>query len=141
MAGTRTQTQVQWSAADFLVVSSATEVVSDEFTIDDTTVAMSIQLSADNAGTPASGDTAVFRVRWSNGDILGDTGNDYDTAEHSQYLYTLDTYATNTPGEDPAVRTIPLEPIGKYCKITCTCANAGARNITIRALISEQRWA
>lgn len=141
MAGTRVQTQVQWAAANSLTVSSATEVVSDEFTVHDTTVAMSIQLSADNAGTAASGDTAVFKIRWSNGDILGDTGNDYDTAEHAQFVFTLDTFATNTPGEDPVRRTVPIEPLGKYFKLTCTCAQAATRNIVIRALVSEQRWA
>lgn len=141
MAITRTQTQVTWSAASTKSVTSATEVVSDVITLDDTCVALSIQLSADNAGTPASGDTAVWRIQWSNGDVLADTGDDYDTSEHAQFLAQLDTYSTNTPGEDPARMTITVTPVAKKFKLACTCANAATRNVTIAARIDEQRAA
>jgi hypothetical protein len=141
MAITRTQTQITWSSASSITVSSATEVVSDQFTVDDTTVLLSLQLSANNAGTPASGDTAVFRIQWSNGDILGDTGNDFDTSEHAQYLATLDTYSTNTPGENPARRTIEITPVAKYFKVGVACANAATRNITVHVRADEQRSA
>jgi hypothetical protein len=141
MAITRTQTQITWSSASSVTVSSATEVVSDQFTIDDTTVLLSLQLSANNAGTPASGDTAIFRIQWSNGDILGNTGNDFDTSEHAQYLATLDTYSTNTPGENPARRTIEITPVAKYFKVGVICANAATRNITLHVRADEQRSA
>jgi hypothetical protein len=141
MAITRTQTQVTWSSASTLSVTSATEVTSDVFTLDDTCVGLSIQVSADNAGTPASGDTAVWRIQWSNGDVLADTGDDYDTSEHAQFLTTLDTYATNTPGEDPARRTVEIAPVAKKFKLACTCANAATRNVTIAARVDEQRSA
>lgn len=141
MAITRTQTQVTWSAASTKSVISATEVTSDVITLDDTCVALSIQLSADNAGTPASGDTAVWRIQWSNGDVLADTGDDYDTSEHAQFLAQLDTYATNTPGEDPARMTVTVTPVAKKFKLACTCANAATRNVTIAARIDEQRAA
>lgn len=141
MAITRTQTQVTWSAANTKSVTSATEVVSDVITLDDTCVALSIQLSADNAGTPASGDTAVWRIQWSNGDVLADTGDDYDTSEYAQFLAQLDTYTTNTPGEDPARTTVPVTPVAKKFKLACTCANAATRNVTIAACIDEQRAA
>ena len=141
MAITRTQTQVTWSAASTLSVTSATEVVSDVITLDDTCVALSIQLSADNAGTPASGDTAVWRIQWSNGDVLANTGDDYDTTEHAQFVAQLDTFATNTPGEDPARITVTVTPVSKKFKLACTCANAATRNVTIAARIDEQRAA
>lgn len=141
MAITRVQTQVTWSAASTLSVTSATEVVSDVITLDDTCVALSIQLSADNAGTPASGDTAVWRIQWSNGDVLANTGDDYDTSEHAQFLAQLDTFATNTPGEDPARMTVTVTPVSKKFKLACTCANAATRNVTIAARIDEQRAA
>lgn len=141
MAITRNQTQVTWSAASTLSVTSATEVVSDVITLDDTCVALSIQLSADNAGTPASGDTAVWRIQWSNGDVLANTGDDYDTSEHAQFLAQLDTFATNTPGEDPARMTVTVTPVAKKCKIAVTCAQAATRNIVIAARIDEQRAA
>lgn len=141
MAITRTQTQVTWSAASTKSVTSATEVVSDVITLDDTCVALSIQLSADNAGTPASGDTAVWRIQWSNGDVLADTGDDYDTSEHAQFLAQLDTYSTNTPGEDPARMTVTVTPVAKKFKLAVTCANAATRNVTVAARIDEQRAA
>lgn len=141
MAITRTQTQVTWSAASTKSVTSATEVVSDVVTLDDTCVALSITLSADNAGTPASGDTAVWRIQWSNGDVLADTGDDYDTSEHAQFLGQLDTYGTNTPGEDPARMTVTVTPVAKKFKLAVTCANAATRNVTVAARIDEQRAA
>jgi hypothetical protein len=141
MAITHVQTQVLWSSASTVTVASATEVVSDAITLDSTCVALSIQLSADNAGTPASGDTAVFRIQWSNGDVLANTGDDYDTSEHAQYLTTLDTYATNTPGEDPVRRTIDVPPTATKFKLAVTCANAATRNMVIAARIDEQRAA
>ena len=141
MAITRNQTQVTWSSASTLSVTSATEVVSDVITLDDTCVALSIQLSADNAGTPASGDTAVWRIQWSNGDVLANTGDDYDTSEHAQFLAQLDTFATNIPGEDPARMTVTVNPVSKKFKLACTCANAATRNVTIAARIDEQRAA
>lgn len=141
MAITRNQTQVTWSSASTLSVTSATEVVSDVITLDDTCVALSIQLSADNAGTPASGDTTVWRIQWSNGDVLANSGDDYDTSEHAQFLAQLDTFATNTPGEDPARMTVTVTPVSKKFKLACTCANAATRNVTIAARIDEQRAA
>lgn len=141
MAITRAQTQVLWSAASTKTVTSATEVVSDVITLDDTCVQLSIQVSADNAGTPASGDTAIWRIQWSTGDVLANSGDDYDTSEHAQYLTTLDTFATNTPGEDPARRTITIPVTANKFKLAVTCANAATRNIVVAARIDEQRAA
>ena len=141
MAITRVQTQVTWSAANTKTVTSATEVVSDVITLDATCTTLSIQVSADNAGTAASGDTAVWRIQWSTGDVLADTGDDYDTSEHAQFLTSLDTYATNTPGEDPARRTLDVPVVAQKFKLACTCAAAATRNIVIAARIEEQRAA
>lgn len=139
MAITQVENNILWSTASSVSVTSATEVVSDAFIPDATCVALWIQVSADNAGTPASGDTAVFRVQKSTGDILGDTGNDYDTSEHAEYLVLLDTVVANTPGEDPARRTVQSDVIP--FKLAVTCANAATRNMTIRARVVEQRAA
>lgn len=139
MAITRNQSQVTWSSASTLSVTSATEVVSDVITLDATCVSLAITVSADNAGTPASGDTAVWRIQWSTGDVLANTGDDYDTSEHAQYLTTLDTYSTNTPGEDPARRTIIVDVVAQKFKLAVTCANAATRNVTVAARIEEQR--
>jgi hypothetical protein len=142
MAITIVETQITWDTGSTSKnVTSATEVVSDAFTLDATCIKADITVYADNAGTPASGDTAVFRVRGSAGDILGDTGDDFDTAEHARHLATLDTYASNTPGEDPAQRTIVDALAPQKFKLACICANAATRNMTIRARVVEQRSA
>jgi hypothetical protein len=141
MAITHTQTQITWSAASTRSITSATEVESDGMTIDATTVALSLQLSADNAGTPASGDTAVFTIKWSTGDVLANSGDDYDTSEYAQLIAVLDTYATNTPGEDPARVTVPVQPLATKFKLAVVCANAATRNMTVAARMDEQRAA
>ena len=141
MAITRTQTQVTWSSASTKSVTSATEVTSDVFTIDDTCVALVIQCHADNASSPSATDTAVFKIQWSTGDVAADTGDDYDTSEHAQYLMTLNTYASSTPGEDPARRTVILEPVASKFKIAVTCANAASHNITVAVRVDEIRAA
>lgn len=141
MAITRVNSFVQWAAANSKLITSATEVVSDEFAVDATTVLLGIQLSADNSSTPVDGDTAKFKIQWSTGDILEDTGNDFDTSEHAEFLATLDTFATNTPGEDPARRTIWIPPTAPFFKIGVTAANAATRNITVRVRVTEQRAA
>jgi hypothetical protein len=135
-----TTTQVLWSSAATLTVSSATEVVSD--VIDFSSYALgqpiSFQLNANNSTTPVAGDTAVWRIRWTNGDVENDGAgdDDYDTAEHAEYLATLDTVVGNTPGEDPAIRTYGCSIAGKKAQLGCICVNAGTRSITISA-----RWA
>jgi hypothetical protein len=136
MAITHVQTNVTWASASSLTISAATEATSDTVTLDSTCVALSIQMSADNLGTPASGDTAVWRIQWST-----DGGTTFDTSEHAQYLTTLDTFATNTPGEDPARRTIDVPPTATKFKLAVTCANAATRNVTVTARIDEQRAA
>lgn len=141
MAITTVQTQVTWSAANTKSITSATQVDSDVFTLDSTCIALSIQVTADNAGTPASGDTVVWRVKWSTGDVLANSSDDYDTAEHATYLTTLDTFGTNTPGEDPAIMTVPIYPLATKFKLAAVAANAATRNVTVSARVQETRAA
>jgi hypothetical protein len=141
MAITLTETQVLWSSASSVTVSSASAVTSDAFALDATTIAASIQVSVDNAGTPASGDTCTVQIAYTTGDILGDSSDDYDTTEHASPFLVLDTYATNTPGEDPARKTGPISIAAKGGKIIVTCPNAATRNMVVRARLIEKRSA
>jgi len=142
MAITRTQTQVGWDTGSTKTVTSPTEVTSNTITLDDTTVALSIQVSANNQNTAASGDTAVWRIQWSNGDVMADSGDDFDTSEHAQFLGQLDTYSTNVPGENPARMTINVTPVAKKFRLACNCASASATKILVlSARIDEQRAA
>lgn len=140
MASSINGTVITWSSASSVTVASSTPVWSDAVTLSAEDWDGSIQINADNAGTPASGDTCDVYVAWSNGDVLGDSGDDFDTVEHAEYVGRLDTYATNTPGEDPARRTWTLGVSGKKAlKIGVSCPQAGTRNIVVRGLLSTHR--
>lgn len=140
MASTINEQQVLWASASSKTVSVNTIQWSDAITLNVEDWDGSVQVNADNAGTPASGDTCDVYVGWSTGDILGDTGNDYDSDEHSEYVGRLDTYAANTPGEDPARQTWPLSVSGKSAmRIGVICAQAATRNIVVRARLVTHR--
>lgn len=140
MAGSINEQQVQWSAADSKTVSSATMQWSDAITLNVEDYDGSVQVDANNAGTPASGDTCDVYVSWSNGDVLGDSSDDFDTDEHAEFIGRLDTVAANTPGEDPARRTWSIDVSGKKAlKIGVTCAQAATRNIVVRARLVTHR--
>lgn len=141
MASSRVETQVTWSAASSVTISSNTSYnPSDVFTFNAEDWDGAIQVSADNAGTPASGDTVELYIAYTSGDLLGDTGNDYDTDEHATWLGTLDTYATNTPGEDPARRTFILPTLAPNgFKLLAKAPQAASRNIVLRARVVTHR--
>lgn len=132
--------QVQWAAAASITLADNNRHDSDAITFNVEDWDGSVQISADNLGTPASGDTVDVYVKWSNGDILGDTGDDFDTDEHAEFLCRLDTYPTNTPGEDPARKTVPLMISGKKaCKLSVVAAQGATRNIAVRARLVTHR--
>lgn len=140
MASSKNEQQVQWSAADSKTVSAATIQWSDAITLNAEDWAAALEINADNAGTPASGDTCDVYVGWSVGDVLGDSGDDFPTDEYGEFLCRLDTYGTNSPGEDPARCVVPLAVAGKKAlKIGVICAQAATRNITVRARLLTHR--
>lgn len=138
MASSRVETQITWSAASSLSISAGSTSTSDAFTFNAEDWDGVVQLSADNDGTPASGDTVDFWIAYTAGDILGDTGNDYDTTEHATLLTRIDTVAANTPGEDPGRCTVPVNTAATGFKIIAK-NNSGGRAITVRARIVTHR--
>lgn len=141
MALTRNETQITWSAAASVTLSANTRQDADAFTFDATDFAASLTINADNAGTPASGDYVDCYIKWTTGDVLGDTGNDYDTDEHAQFLCRLDTFSTNTPGEDPARKTIDIPVSATGFKLSVQGNQAATRNVVVRARVNTQRAA
>lgn len=139
MASTRNETQITWSSASSISVTSATAVTSDAFTFNVEDWGADLQVHVDNAGTPASGDVCNVYIAYTTGDILGDTGSDYATTEHAQFLGQLDTYGTNTPGEDPASAVYPIRTNSLGFKVIVTCPNAATRNMTVRARVVTHR--
>lgn len=141
MASSFVQSQVTWAAAASITLSSATRQDSDTLTLNAETYDAAITISADNAGTPASGDVLDVYIKWTTGDVLGDTGDDFDTSEHAMFLCRLDTFATNTPGEDPARRTVQIPTAPQKFRLSVESPNAATRNMVVRARLEEHRIA
>ena len=140
MASSVVETQVTWAAAASKTVSVNTIQWSDAMSLNIEDWDSVIQVSADNAGTAASGDTCTVYLARTTGDILGDSGNDFDSDEHAEFVMQLDTFATNTPGEDPARKSAPVNLSGcNQYKIGVTCAQAATRNIVVRVRHSAHR--
>lgn len=141
MASSRNETQITWSAASSVTVSSATVVTSDAFTFNAEDWEADLQVHVDNAGTPATGDVCDVYIAYSTGDILGDSGSDYATTEHAEFLGRLDTVTANTPGEDPASRVFQIRTASLGFKVLVSCPQAATRNIVVRARACTHRGA
>lgn len=140
MPSVKVETQIQWSAADLVTLNTNNRVDSDAVALNVEDWRGAVQISADNAGTPASGDVVDVYVKWTAGDVLGDTGADYDTDEHAEWLCRLDTYPSNTPGEDPARKTVPLAVAGKTgLKLSVVAAQGATRSVVLRARLVTHR--
>lgn len=135
MAITRQETQVTWTAANSVSVTAGSNQTSDEINLDASCVAAQISLKADNAGTPASGDTISFYLLQTSGDPDGASTDEFDTVGHAILLTVLDTNS-----EDPAGRTVPLPIPQKGAKLYAASA-AASNSITVSATITEQRAA
>jgi hypothetical protein len=140
MASSINEQQVLWSTASSISLSTNSRVDSDAISLNIEDWDGSLQVSADNSGTPASGDVVDVYVEWTTGDILGDSADDYDTNEHAEFLCRLDTFSTNTPGEDPARKTVSLDVSGKKAlKVSVVAAQGASRAITFRARLVTHR--
>lgn len=144
MALTRNTQQLQWSGSNSVTLSTSTETETDAVVFDATDVAAVLQISVQNQGTPTSGDTLAVRIKYTTGDILGDTGDDFDSSEHSEQ-YLLDTVSANFPGENPARMSISLNHMigakGFRLGVTWNSAAPGTRNAVVHARLSTQRAA
>ncbi len=141
MAMTRTESQLTWSSATSLTISDGGRHDTDAFTFDATDIAAAVQVSADNASTPASGDTLSVYIKWTTGDVVTGGGDDYDTDEHAQFLMFLDTLSSDTPGEDPAVKTVDIPVSAKGFKVSVVALQGATHNIVVKARIATQRAA
>lgn len=138
---TREETQITWSSASSKSVAAGAGETSDAVTFNSGDWAAALQINADNDGTAASGDTLDVYIIYTAGDVLGDSGDDYDTPEHAALLCQLNTRAADTPGEDPARRTVPLEAIAAKGFKLYAMNNSAGRAITVRARLITLRGA
>ena len=141
MALTRVQTAITWSSASSIALNDTATHGSDAYTFDATDIQAAIQVYASNGGTPASGDTVNCRMLYTCGDVLGDSGDDYDTARSGELIAVLDTYGTDSWGENPALRTMQIPVGAKGFKLQLDAPQGNSRTITCRAMISVQRSA
>ena len=127
---------VLWSAASTKSLNSTARFDSDAVTVHADAVSAFLQVTVDNSGTPAAGDTVDLWIKWS------PDASSYDTDEYAMPLGRLDTVAANTPGEDPATRTYKLDVSGgQSFKLSATANQGGTRAITISAIYNEHRMA
>ncbi len=127
-------TQITWSAANSLSVSSGSGSNSDNQTLNTDAIDRVITLKADNNGTPAAGDTVDFFLQATSGDPDGAGGDEYPDNEHSEFLARLDTNQS-----DPAIKTVQIRSVA-FEKFRIRAVNNAASNaITVSAEISERR--
>lgn len=141
MAITKFESDITFASASSITVNSNTQADSDAFTPDATCVALGIIVDANNAGTPASGDWVDLYWKCSLGNVDGSAGDDWETDEHAMYLGRLNTFGSDTPGEDPARKFFELPVAIKSGKLSYKCNQAATRNIVLRARVLEQRAA
>ena len=92
-----------------------------------------LQEKVDNQGTPGSGDVVDVYLR-----VSLDGGTTYDTDEHMSWVMRLDTYPTNTPGEDPATQSRLVDVRGiPGAKFAFKAAQGSTRTINVSAQINE----
>jgi len=110
MSVSRTLTQITWSSANSVTVTAGNQATSDAISMPSDAFGATVQVKADNSGTPASGDTLDAYVMYTSGDpdAEPDSADEYDTPGHARYLGQLDTNA-----EDPAILTFEISPFVK----------------------------
>lgn len=139
MASSITEQQVLWAGLSSRTITAASIVWSDPIVLNVEDWSGSVQVMADNAGTPASGDVCDVYVGWSNGDVAGDGDNDFDSNVHSEFIARLNSFS-GSGGEDPAIRTVGLNISGKRAmRIGVICPQATSRNFVVRARLVTQR--
>jgi len=134
MASTKPEAQITWSGASSVTVDSAAQVVSDEFPFNVEDWDGEVEVSVDNLGTPSSGDVCNVSLLYTTGDILEDSGNDYTTPDHAEWIMQIDTYS-----EDPARKTAFIRTAPTAFKLAVDCPNAATRNMVVRARLVTHR--
>ncbi len=133
MAITKSETQIQWSAANSVSVAASGNATSDAFSFDTASILAMITLKADNNGTPAAGDTVTFYLLYTTGDPDGTGSDEYDSTTQGTLLAVVDTNIT-----DPAQTTVEVCPSAKGGKIYAVNNNA-TRAITVSATMYETK--
>ena len=135
MAASKNEQQVTWSASNSASVTAGGSQTSDAVTASSTMVDQGIMVKADNAGTPASGDTVDFYLLPTTGDPDGAGSDEYVTAGHGYYLGQVDTNL-----EDPAIAYYEIPSAMKGWELYAA-SNAASNSITVSAAAYETLFA
>lgn len=136
MAISKAETQVEWSTADTISVTSGSNQTSDEVTVNAADISGSLMVKADNAGTPVSGDYIDVKILYTLGDpdVDPDSADEFDDAAVSPVVARLDTNAV-----DPArVSNIPIDTNASGFKVYLE-SNAASNSITCSAQYRSTR--
>lgn len=120
--------------ADSKSVTSGSNATSDEVSVDADAIMASLVIKADNAGTPASGDTLDVSLLANVGDPDADpdSADEFTSTGHGLHLTRLDT---NT--DDPAISyNVPLPLPLKGFKLYAE-NNAASNSITVSAQMAS----
>lgn len=140
MAITKTSSTVTWNSGvdNFKNYGALTSTITDPVVIPDNAISMSLTVFQDNQVTPLnSADYVDYWLLWSNGDVDGIAGDDYDTAFNAEYLGRL-AHGTSNGNEDPIIRTWDLPISAKSFCLKPNNGSASGNSIQVRARVTIQ---
>lgn len=130
-----TETAITWSGLPYMTLSNNSAwVLSDAVVFGVEDWEAEVCLLADNAGTPASGDTVEWRVLYCCGSVDGSPGDDYVNAENGEFLTLMDTYGASAGG-GVVIASASLRTAPKAFKLAARGAQSASRNIDCRAIV------
>ena len=139
MASSKVETAVAWSSAASVTLSSNNAwSVSDAIAFNAEDWDGEVVIYVDNAGTPASGDTVMVGILYSDGNVDGSAGDDYVNVENYEFLALLDTYNNQASGGIVS-RTVRVRTAKKAFKICPRGPQVASRNIVVRAALITHR--
>lgn len=131
MAVSKTERQIKWATANTKSVTAGGNATSDAIgAIVAAEVENTQTVKADNAGTPADGDTIdVYLVQTAGDpDADPDSANEYPDTNHLIFLGQLDTFTS-----DPAIKTVSFPTVGIEDYKLYVESNAASNSITVSA--------
>ena len=135
MALANNEIQVAWATAASKSVAAAAAEASDAMTLSQTAIERAITIKADNAGTPASGDTVDIYLLGTCGDPDGAGASEYSSNIYDgEFLVRLNTYGS---GQDPAVATVTISSAVVDAKLLAK-SNAASNAIVVSACVNEK---
>jgi hypothetical protein len=137
MALTRGEAQITWpTGAASITLSAATRADSEVVALNAADVQAAVQVRAFYDGTATASDYLDVWIKYTAGDLLGDSGDDYDASETALYLGRLNLYA---PGVNPAVATFEIPCSPKAFMLSVAGPGAATHNLVVRARLAYQR--